>query len=100
VELLNGLVVGLSILSIDVLLMCRVFAVVPPSRSSPRMLVAVYTFPIVSKLARVAILAVYFVRYMQDVRLHPTIGAQSFDTTNKQVQLYESIWIITALDNA
>jgi hypothetical protein len=100
VDIMNGLVVGLCFISVDALLLCRVFAVVPPSRTSWSVLTAVYTFPILNKVARLVILVVYCVQYMRDARLHPLIGAQSFDTTKNQVILYESIWFLTAADNA
>jgi hypothetical protein len=96
VGIADGVVATLCLLSVDVLLLCRVFAVVPPSRTSWRVLAAVYTFPILNKVARVTILTVYFVQYARDARQTALTG---FDTAINQVILNESIWFINAADN-
>jgi hypothetical protein len=61
---------------------------------------AVYTFPILNKLARLAILVVSCVQYARDARVHPLISAESFVTTNNQLVLSKSMWSLTAADNA
>jgi hypothetical protein len=72
--------------------------VLPPSRLSWGMLTAVYTFPIVNKVARLGILITCCVQYARDARLHPSIGANSFDATRTQVILNESMCYITVAD--
>jgi hypothetical protein len=79
--------------------MCRVLAVVPPSRTSPFMLIAVYTFPILSKFARITLLVIYCVHYAQDARRGPFMGSE-FDSSSTTVRITESIWFITAADSA
>jgi hypothetical protein len=96
---MNTLVVGLCVLSVDILLLCRVFAVVPPSRTSWPVLAAVYTFPILNKVIRKVLLIVYCVQYARDARLHPSVGP-SLDNTRSQVILNEIMWYLAASDNA
>jgi membrane-bound metal-dependent hydrolase YbcI (DUF457 family) len=97
VDIIDTLVVGLCLLSVDVLLLCRVFAVVPPSRTSWRVLTAVYTFPVLNKVARLGIMVAYCVHYARGARLPSLIGGVA---TKNQVIVYESMWFITAADNA
>jgi hypothetical protein len=100
IAITNALVTVLCLLSVDVLLLCRVLAVVPPSRTSWGVLTAVYTFPVVNKFARVGIVITYCIHYARDARLHPLIRTESFDPTRSQVILNESMWYIAAADNA
>jgi membrane-bound metal-dependent hydrolase YbcI (DUF457 family) len=74
--------------------MCRVLAVVPPSRTSPLMLLAIYTFPILSKLARITLLIIYCVHY---ARRRPYM---EFEFSTTEVRITESQWFITAADSA
>jgi hypothetical protein len=99
VYIMTTLVVGLCLLSVDILLLCRVFAVVPPSRTSWAVLAAVYTFPILNKIARSAILVVYCVHFARDARQHSLGHTPSLDTSKNQAVVDESFWFITAADN-
>jgi hypothetical protein len=94
---MDVLVAGLCLLSVDVLLLCRVIAVVPPSRTSWRVFATVYTFPILNKVVRLALLIMSSVQYTQDARLRPT-GGETFDTTRIRTELIQ--WSLTAADNA
>jgi hypothetical protein len=96
-HIIDTLVVGLCMLSVDVLLLCRVFAVVPPSRTSWGVLAAVYTFPVLNKVARLVIMIVYGVKNAQQSRLLSPISSA---TSREQLIAYESVWFITAADNA
>jgi hypothetical protein len=63
------------------------------------MLIAVYTFPILSKFARITLLIIYCVHYAQDARRRPFMGSE-FDSSSTTVRITESIWFITAADSA
>jgi hypothetical protein len=98
-EVTIGALDALTGLGINVILLCRMFAVFPPSRTSRRMLVAVFVVPIILKLYRVATLAVYIVMDMRDFRLHPNTISQPHDSNKNVVRLFDSRLFIAGFDN-
>jgi hypothetical protein len=99
-EVIAGLSNGFTILSVDVILLCRMFAVFPPSVTSKLKLALIFTLPLLFKASRLALLITYVVQYMTDFRLHPQTVSQDHDTSATQIQIYQSIWFITVFDNA
>jgi hypothetical protein len=100
-EVIAGLSNGFTILSVDVILLCRMFAVFPPSVTSKLKLALVFTLPLLFKASRLALLIAYAVQCMPDFRLHPQwIVSQDHDTSATQIRIYQSIWFITLLDHA
>jgi hypothetical protein len=94
-----GVMGSLPVLSVDILLFCRVIAVFPPSRTPLRVMLAVYSLPGILKISRIGILVGYGVQTMWDIR-HGRANLRSLDTTSKEIKIYAAYWYLTALDNA
>jgi hypothetical protein len=60
------------------------------------MLIVVYTFPILSKVVRLALIILSAV-YGSRASL---TASTEFDTSKAQINVYQSVWFITAFDNA
>jgi hypothetical protein len=94
--ILSSFAFGLPIIAVDMVLLCRVVAVVPPSATSKRVLAAVYTFPLLTKVAQCALIVEYAILYYHDIR-H---GDQHYGSDKTEVRNNEAAWILNVLENA
>jgi hypothetical protein len=87
---------GLPTLAVDMVLLCRVIAVVPPSTTSKRVIAAVYTFPILSKVARLALVVAFGILNFRDL----SRGDKHYGSSEVEARIMEAAWILNVLDNA
>jgi hypothetical protein len=93
---LSTIAFGLPTIVVDMVLLCRVLAVIPPSRTSKRVLFAIYPFPVLSKVTRLALVAVFCVMDFRDIS-----HGDKFDGSTKiELRIEEAMWILNVLDNA
>jgi hypothetical protein len=88
----------IPLISVDVLLFCRLLAVFPLSTTRPRTILVVYTLPVLFKVCRVGVMIGYGVQFMWD--FHHGRALNGLDTNPIQLRLYIASWFFQAFDNA
>jgi hypothetical protein len=89
----------IPLISVDVLLFCRLLVVFPLSVTRWRTILAVYTLPVLLKLGRVGLLIDYAIQFMSDFD-HGQANLTGLDANPAPRRLYKAAWFLTTSDNA